>query len=35
MIGGRLVEPDAILALQVRDVPLARVANMRPGDSPA
>ena len=35
MIGGRLVEPDAILAREIRDVPLARVANMRPGDSPA
>ncbi len=27
-----MVEPDAVLALQIRDVPFAGIAHMRPGD---
>ena len=33
VIGRILVEPDAVLALQIRDVPFTGITHMRPGDN--
>ena len=33
VVGRIVVEPDAVLALQIRDMPFAGIANVRPSDN--